>query len=154
MSAEPCSLVGRASGAPSMYSHGIPNWLQTLARPTADGSIMPAKVRPVAEMLAELDEEFARGKVYEGTLRSKGLLVYGLCDYGTQAVTVDPVPHVTEVLLHELLHRRYPSWSERRVDREAHRIVSNMTRPQMQAWYARYQRVKKKRRPINADDDD
>jgi len=115
---------------------------------------MPAKPRPVADMLAELDEELSRGKVYEATLTSKTQIVHGLCDYGTQSVTVDPVPHVTEVLFHELLHRRYPSWSERRVDREAVRLVSCMTRVQMQTWYRRYQRVKRKRRPINTDDDE
>jgi hypothetical protein len=64
------------------------------------------------------------------------------------------VPYVVETLCHELLHRRYPSWSERRVDREAFRLVSGMTRQQLQAWYRRYNRVKRHRRPIDTDDED
>jgi hypothetical protein len=116
---------------------------------------MPAKApRPIADVLAELAEELARGKVYEGALLSKRLIVHGLCDYETGAVHVDPVPHVTEVLLHELLHRRWPSWSERRVDREATRLVSGMTRQQLQVWYRRYQKAKRHRRPIDTDDED
>jgi hypothetical protein len=114
---------------------------------------MPAKARPVEEMLAELEEEAQRGKVYEATLTAKAAIVYGLCDYGTGAVIVDPVPHLVEIFAHELLHRRYPSWSERRVDREAQRLVSHMTRPQLQAWYRRFQRMKRKRRPIDIDED-
>jgi hypothetical protein len=116
---------------------------------------MPAKApRPIADVLAELAEELARGKVYEGALLSKRLIVHGLSDYETGAVHVDPVPHVTEVLLHELLHRRWPSWSERRVDREAARLVSGMTRQQLQVWYRRYQKAKRHRRPIDTDDED
>lgn len=112
---------------------------------------MPAKLRPVADMLTELAEELARGKVYEATLQARTQIVYGLCDYETGAVIVDPVPHVVEVVLHELLHRRYPSWSERRVDREGRRLVSGMTRPQLVSWYRRYQRAKRKRGPIDTD---
>lgn len=116
---------------------------------------MPVKPpRPVADVLAELTEELSRGKVYEGALLSKDVIVHGICDYGTGAVHVDPIPHVVEVLLHELLHRRYPSWSEKRVDREGLRLVSRMTRQQLQTWYRRYQRMKKHRRPLNTDDED
>jgi hypothetical protein len=114
---------------------------------------MPPKPRPVADVLAELIEELSRGKVYEGALLSKGQITYGMCDYNTGAVHVDPVPYVIEVLLHELLHRRYPSWSERRVDREAFRLVSGMTRQQLQTWYRRYGRAKKHRRPIDTDEE-
>jgi hypothetical protein len=116
---------------------------------------MPVKPpRPVADVLEELAEELARGKVYEGALLSKGFITYGICDYGTGAVHVDPIPFVVETLAHELLHRRYPSWSERRVDREAHRLVSGMTRQQLQTWYRRFQKVKKHRRPLQTDDED
>jgi hypothetical protein len=114
---------------------------------------MPAKPRPVADVLAELAEELSRGKVYEGALLSKGQITYGMCDYNTGAVHVDPVPYVVETLLHELLHRRWPSWSERRVDREAFRLVSGMSRQQMQTWYRRYQRAKKHRRPLDTDEE-
>ena len=105
-------------------------------------------------MLAELSEELSRGKVYEAELRARGEIVYGLCDYGNGSITVDPVPYPVEVLLHELLHRRYPSWAEKRVNDEAIRLVSNMTRRQLLAWHRRYQAIKRKRRPVNADDDE
>lgn len=115
---------------------------------------MPAKPRPVADMLAELEEELSRGKVYEAELKARGQIVYGLCDYETGAITVDPVPYTVEVLLHELVHRRWPSWSERRVEREAHRLVCSLTRRQLLAWHRRWLAVRKKRRPIDTDADE
>lgn len=113
---------------------------------------MLPKLRPVDEMLAELREELARGKVYEGAILEEGMHVYGLCDYGTGAIIIDPAPHVVEVLLHEALHRRYISWSERRVDREAKRLLAAMTRREMDAWYRMFQRMKKRRKPTRMSD--
>jgi hypothetical protein len=105
-------------------------------------------------MLAELREEFDRGRVYEGTLLAKDAFVYGLCDHASGAVIVDPVPFTVEVLLHELLHRRYPSWSERRVEHEAVRLTSSLTRRQMMHWYRRFQAVKARHRAVNTDDEE
>lgn len=114
----------------------------------------PAKLRPADEMLAELREELARGKVYEGALIEPGMHVYGVCDYETGAIVIDPVPHTVEILLHESLHRRYPSWSERRVDREAQRLLGALTRRQMAWWYRTYQAMKKRRRALRVTDEE
>lgn len=115
---------------------------------------MPAKLRHAAELLAEIEETLQTITVYESQLVSDAQHLHGLCDYGTHAVHIDPRPSVVEYLLHEALHARYPSWSERRVDREAVRLLSSMSTRTLNAWYRRYQRIKRTRaRPVQVDED-
>ncbi len=87
--------------------------------------------------LAELRHEFDRGNVSQADLCNPLEHLDGFMD--GDRVYVDPRPAVVETLLHELIHRRYPKWSERRVDREAKELLCRMTTRQMNAWYRRFQ---------------
>lgn len=92
-------------------------------------------------LLVELRREFKRGAIVEANLKSEkpGEVVHGV--HMGQIVVVDPVPHVVEVLMHELLHRRYPRWGERRVEKTANRMMLAMAPATRRAWYRRYRKA-------------
>lgn len=100
-------------------------------------------------MMVELRAEFANGKVFQAEIQSDGELVEGLYEPSSGAVYIDPVPNVVDTLIHELLHRRYPRWGERRVSVTAHQLVSAMSDEERRLWYRAYQRIAKKvKRPV------
>ena len=116
---------------------------------------MPAKKpRPIADVLAELEETLAVVRVRETRLVAVDEHVHGICDYGSHTLHIDPRPAILDTLLHEALHHRYPSWSERRVSNEAARLVCGMSTTDMRRWWRIYQRAKRvSRRPFNVDAD-
>ncbi len=102
--------------------------------------------------LAELAAEFRRGKIVEAVLIEPQYHVHGLCDFESGAVLINPQPHTVAVLLHELIHRRYPRWGEARVERETQRLVARMSDAEVMTWYRNYQRVARKvPRPVRVD---
>jgi hypothetical protein len=102
-------------------------------------------------LMAELRVEFANGKVYQAEIHSDGELVEGLYEPSSGSVYVDPAPNVVDTLLHELLHRRYPRWGERRVSDTARRLVTAMSDEERRWWYRAYRRVAKRRRPVKVE---
>ena len=101
--------------------------------------------------LADLSEEMDRGRIYECSLRDPKLRIDGLQD--GENVYIDPRPAIILTLLHELTHRRKRRWSERRVTRESMRLLVEMSDQELASWWARYQRVKKRSRPVETDDE-
>jgi hypothetical protein len=100
------------------------------------------------DLFVELVAELRKGQVYERALRSDGPWQYhGLADDKT--VHIDPRPAVLDILLHELLHRRYPRWGEARVDRTATRLVKSMDEAAKAKWWRAYNRIKRKARPVD-----
>ncbi len=103
--------------------------------------------------LADMQQELEKGRITEGDLRDPHFHLDGYFDGGSQRVYVNPRPSVVEILCHELLHRRYPAWSERRVDREAKRLVAIMSPSQVDAFYRQYQLlVRRRKRPKKVED--
>lgn len=98
----------------------------------------------------ELWDEMGRGRIYECSLRSEKFQVDGLQD--GEYIYIDPRPAILETLCHELLHRRYPRWGERRVTIEARKLVLRMDEQTKRNWWAAYRRVVKRRRPVEVDD--
>lgn len=110
------------------------------------------KIATFDALMIELREEFGKGKVFEAQIASDGDMVEGLYEPSTGAVYVDPVPNVIDTLFHELLHRRYPRWGEKRVSDTAHRLVTAMSDDERRLWYAAYRRVAKKtKRPVRVE---
>lgn len=65
--------------------------------------------------------------------------VYGYWDPdGT--ITINPVPHIVNSLLHELLHEACPSYSERAVCSITGKLMKRLTEEELQAIYAEYVR--------------
>lgn len=91
----------------------------------------------------------SRGRIYEATIVSDDAHLEGQTDYEKQTITIDPKVSIVATLLHELLHRRYPTWSERRVTLEERRLMGTLTLQDVQTWYRRYKRAVRKRRPVD-----
>ena len=98
--------------------------------------------------LEDVWEELLRGRIYECSLRNSVFQVDGL--QAGENVYVDPRPAILETLIHELLHRRFRTWSEKRVTHEANHLARSMDEATKQRWWRAYQRTKKKSRPVDA----
>jgi hypothetical protein len=96
-----------------------------------------------ADLERELAAELKRGGIVEAPLAQNGAHVHGICE--GQEIVINPAPGVVDTLLHELLHRRYPRWSEQRVTKTAERMVFYMDAKEVRTWYRRYQRAKRTR---------
>lgn len=104
-------------------------------------------------LISELTHEFDRGLIYEATLvTDDGWHLEGMCDLNNQHITIDPKVSIVSALMHELIHRRYPTWSERRVKREEKKAMRQLSPHDIQTWYRRYRRAVRKRRPVDAID--
>jgi len=101
--------------------------------------------------LADLEAELSNGRIYEATLvTDDGAHLLGICDYEKGTITIDPKVAIVSTLLHELIHRKYPSWTERSVRRAENRMMALLSPHDIQTWYRRYKRAVKKRRPQDA----
>jgi len=116
---------------------------------------MPIRLRPADEMLGELTEELSRGRVLEVPLKKDGRHhIEGLYDGGTEFIRINPRPALVECLLHELIHRRWPTWSERRVNREGRRLLSALDDAGVDRWFHKYQKAKRiSRKRVGLDED-
>lgn len=101
--------------------------------------------------LEDLYDELLRGRIFECSLRDPSFRLDGL-QHG-DAIYIDPRPAIIETLFHELTHRRRPRWSERRVTKESQRILSKMSDDDLATWWRRYQKAKRKGRPVDHFDD-
>lgn len=91
--------------------------------------------------LNDLMDELKRGRVYETRLANARWQLDGLQD--GECIYIDPRPAILETLLHELMHRRYPRWGERRVTLEARRMVVRMSEADKSRWWRAYRRIRK-----------
>jgi len=98
-------------------------------------------------------EELGKGKVEERPLQEKRprkKAIRGWCD-GEHAV-VNPIPDTCDTLIHELLHRRFPDWSERTVKARTTEMIRRLTPEEMRAIYLEYSAVKVPKRSLTVDD--
>lgn len=102
-----------------------------------------------AALLAILADELRQGRIVEARLIEPGYYVHGLSDPATGVIVIDPAPATVSTLLHELLHRRFPRWSEARVERTERRLMRHLTDEQIRWWHGQYvRRRKRQRRPV------
>ena len=107
----------------------------------------------MADLIGILAEELTKGRIYEATLvTDDGAHLLGLCDHAKGAITIDPKVAIVSTLLHELIHRKYPEWSEARVRRAEVLALRQLSQQDIQTWYRRYKRAVRKRRPVDAID--
>ena len=101
--------------------------------------------------LDDVQAELERGKVWECSLRDPRFMLDGM--QGGEHVYIDPRPAILETLFHELLHRLRPRWGERRVTLEARRLLSTLGEADVAVWWRRYNRIKRKGRPVEVADE-
>lgn len=100
------------------------------------------KTRPAHEMLGELEQELGRVRIVEAPIARDGRAhIEGLAESST--IWVNPRIAIVEVVLHELLHCRYPKWSEKRVNHEGRRLLMSLDDAGIAKWHRRYQRAKR-----------
>ena len=105
----------------------------------------------MADLITELAEELAKGRIYEATLiTDDGWHLHGMFDPNNGSVTIDPKVPIVTTLIHELLHRKHPDWSEAQVRRAELRAMRLLSPQDIQTWYRRYKRAVRKRRPVDA----
>jgi hypothetical protein len=104
----------------------------------------------VKQLVEAVSSELRRGLVFEARIiGGPDEHVEGVCRFDSQEITVNPAPNVVDTLIHELLHRRFPTWSEERVRRETWRVMKQMTPEDVAVWYRKYKRLaKRKSKPV------
>jgi hypothetical protein len=53
--------------------------------------------------------------------------VWGYCDYGPDIIILDYRRGIIPTLIHEFLHRSYPSWSETKILRKEREIIATLS---------------------------
>lgn len=112
---------------------------------------MPRK--RTADIKAEVWSDLREGRdIFESYLEDEAHKdrIYGLSESGK--VYVNHAPHILDTLVHELLHRRYVRWGEKRVLQTASRIVASMSDAEIRQWYRRYRQVAKRTRTVRVED--
>jgi hypothetical protein len=100
------------------------------------------KTRPAADMLGELEQELSRVRVLEAPIAREGRYhIEGLQEAAT--IWVNPRIAIVEIFIHELLHVRYPRWTEQRVNREGRRLLMALDDAGIAKWHRRYQKAKR-----------
>lgn len=100
----------------------------------------------VSTLLEAITDEFGKGRIFEAPIVGSKDHVEGLCNWESGDVTVNPSVSVVDTLVHELLHRRFPKWSEERVRVETWRVMKQFSPADVRAWYRKYKRAAKRRR--------
>jgi hypothetical protein len=98
--------------------------------------------------LQDIREELSRGGVIEAPISSEGEHVSGYCDLETELVCINPLPELALAVCHEMTHRHWPRWGEKRVDRESRRVLSSMNDRDVASLVASYRRTRRKRRAV------
>lgn len=70
---------------------------------------------------------FAPLKERHASDRSKGLEILGVSKVPGRTIQLDPRVPFTDTIIHELLHVRYPGWTEKEVVAETGKLVNTMT---------------------------
>ena len=96
---------------------------------------MPSKRSPLLlRLMARLGElEFQEAFIPS----EHGRYVYGLTD---GIITVNPIPHIVDTVIHEVLHEFFPRRSEHTILSLTGKLMRQLTDADLQAIYAEYQR--------------
>lgn len=112
----------------------------TPSRPTSCYS------RGVVNRLDDVYAQLSLTKVWEGCLEECKPCRKPIRGYssGSGHITINPIPDILDTLIHELLHERYPGWSERTVKRETTKLIRKLSTDDMSALHQEYEKCRSK----------
>lgn len=103
--------------------------------------------RPRDTLLLELVAALGAGRVTEAHIDDgPDYITSGVIESGH--VWVDPGPETVDTVLHELIHRMRPQWSEPYVRRRVKRLMSELEAADIETIYKIYLSVRRTRRTI------
>jgi hypothetical protein len=107
-----------------------------------------SKRRYDGTLLLAVMAELGQGRIESGFIHDKSgkLLMDGFCD--GKRVAVSEIIQTVDTICHELLHRRFPHWSEPYIRNRTTYLLRRMTEAQIQAVYDEFQRRAVKRKSI------
>ena len=97
-----------------------------------------------------LRSELDTAKITEAYVSSEDVYVDGLC-HADGSVVINPQHQTVDTVIHELLHRIYPERSERSIRRTTTILRKTLTDKEVQQFYEKYKRRRKKGKPRSAD---
>ena len=97
-----------------------------------------------------LRSELETAKITEAYVSSEDVYVDGLC-HADGSVVINPQHQTVDTVIHELLHRIYPERSERSIRRTTTILRKTLTDKEVQQFYEKYKRRRKKGKPRSAD---
>jgi hypothetical protein len=107
---------------------------------------MPKRRKP-DPLLLRVCAELGAGRITEAYISDPKWHVDGLCEFGPRGrVTISPHYQTVDSLVHELIHRLQPEWSESYVRGRTTRLVRALTEQQLQTIYDEYQKRKRTRK--------
>lgn len=106
------------------------------------------KQRDYAPLLLRVCAELGAGRISEAFIHDPGFQTDGLTDEASQHITINPQHQTVDTVIHEILHRLYPAWSEVYVRRTTSWLRNRMTEQDVQTVYAEYQKRVKKRKSV------
>jgi len=102
-------------------------------------------------LLLRVMAELGAGRIREGWIPSERDY-YADGQTRGQDITINPAAEVVVTLIHELLTRLYPQWSERYIKNRVSYLMKRMTDEEVRLLYAEYQQRAKKGKYRKAED--
>lgn len=90
--------------------------------------------------MAEVWGALGTAPVTEAYITAPGFIVDGYVNLATRTITINPAPAIVDTVIHELLHWRYPQWSENYVRRTTSFLRNRMSDAEIQSFYWAYRK--------------
>ena len=94
---------------------------------------------PHSPLLLRLMARLGELEVQEKFLPTERGYVYGMTD-GDGIIYVNPVPHIVDTVIHEILHEFFPKHSERAILSLTGKVMHQLSDADLQAIYSEYRR--------------
>lgn len=95
-------------------------------------------------LLGRVWAEIGAGRITEAFIRDGRLMTDGY--YSNGHITVNPAHQTVDTVIHEILHRLHPQWSEPYIRRTTTYLRRRMSDEEVQAMYSEFQKRARKRK--------
>lgn len=106
---------------------------------------MPRKAANRSPLMVQVWAELGAGRIVEKFISDPQHFVDGETS-GNGHITINPAHQTCDTVIHEILHRLHPNWSETYVRRTTTYLRRRMTDAETEAFYSEYQKRVKRRK--------